>query len=151
MANPIVKEAFLIGDKIAEKQGVFLVDASFDHEKDGDFLRLYIDKDGGVGIDDCEAFSKEFDSEFDENMVKTGYCLEVSSPGVDRVLKTEREFSYYTGREVDVKLYSGIDGVKEFTAKLLGNDGQKVKLLIGDSEKEILKSNAVYIKLSFKM
>ena len=151
MANAIVKEAFIIGDKIAKEQGMYLVDASFDHEKDGDFLRLYIDKEGGVGIDDCEVFSKAFDEKFDENLIKTKYCLEVSSPGVDRTLKTEREFVYYTGRDVDVKLYSGIDGLKEFTAKLSGYDNGKIMLLIGEKEIEVSKSNAVYIKLSFKM
>ena len=151
MANPVVKETFIIGDKIAEEQGVFLVDASFDREKDGNFLRLYIDKEGGVGIDDCERFSNAFDAQFDENLIKTNYCLEVSSPGVDRTLKTEREFLYYVGREVDVKLYSAVDGAKEFTAKLAGYENEKIELLIGEKKEEIQKSNVVFIKLSFKM
>lgn len=150
MANSVENTALKIGEKIANDQNVFLVDASFDREKDGNFLRLYIDKDGGVGIDDCEAFSVAFDKEFDENIINTNYCLEVSSPGVDRVLKKEREFLYYTGRDVDVKLYSAVDGMKEFTAQLLGYENETVKLLVGEKEMEIPKSKAVYVRLSFK-
>lgn len=150
LANSVENTALKIGEKIANDQNVFLVDASFDREKDGNFLRLYIDKDGGVGIDDCEAFSVAFDKEFDENIINTNYCLEVSSPGVDRVLKKEREFLYYTGRDVDVKLYSAVDGMKEFTAQLLGYENETVKLLVGEKEMEIPKSKAVYVRLSFK-
>ena len=150
MANSVENTALKIGEEIAKEQGVFLVDVSFDKEKDGNFLRLYIDKDGGVGIDDCEAFSVAFDKEFDENIINTNYCLEVSSPGVDRVLKKEREFLYYIGRDVDVKLYSAIDGMKEFTAELLGYENETVKLLAGEKEMEIPKSKAVYVRLSFK-
>ena len=150
LANSVENTALEIGEKIAQELGVYLVDASFDKEKEGNFLRLYIDKEGGVGIDDCEAFSVTFDKEFDENLIKTNYCLEVSSPGVDRVLKKEREFLYYTGREVEVKLYSAIDGVKEFTAQLLGFENDTVKLLFSGEEIEIPKSKAVYVRLAFK-
>ncbi len=150
LANSVENTAFEIGEKIAEEMGFYLVDASFDREKEGNFLRLYIDKEGGVGIDDCEAFSVAFDKEFDENLIKTNYCLEVSSPGVDRVLKKEREFLYYLGREVEVKLYSAIDGVKEFTAQLLGFENDTVKLLFGEKEIELPKSKAVYVRLAFK-
>lgn len=150
MANSVESTALKLGERIAKEQGVFLVDVSFDKEKDGNFLRLYIDKDGGVGIDDCEAFSVAFDKEFDENIINTNYCLEVSSPGVDRELKKEREFLYYTGRDVDVKLYSAVDGMKEFTAQLLGYENETVKLLVGENEMEIPKSKAVYVRLSFK-
>lgn len=150
LANSVESTALKLGERIAKEQGVFLVDVSFDKEKDGNFLRLYIDKDGGVGIDDCEAFSVAFDKEFDENIINTNYCLEVSSPGVDRELKKEREFLYYTGRDVDVKLYSAVDGMKEFTAQLLGYENETVKLLVGENEMEIPKSKAVYVRLSFK-
>ena len=150
MANSVENIAMKIGEEIAGKMGVYLVDVSFDKEKEGNFLRLYIDKEGGVGIDDCEAFSIAFDEAFDENLIKTNYCLEVSSPGVDRVLKKEREFLYYSGREVEVKLYSAIDGVKEFTAQLSGFENDTVKLLKDNKEIEIPKSKAVYVRLAFK-
>ena len=149
MANSVEGKAFEIGEKIAEKMGFYLVDVSFDKEKEGNFLRLYIDKEGGVGIDDCESFSIAFDEAFDENLIKTNYCLEVSSPGVDRILKKEREFLYYIGREVEVKLYSAIDGIKEFTAQLLGFENDTIKLLMGEKEIEIQKSKAVYVRLAF--
>lgn len=150
LAKSVETIAFEVGERIAEEMGFYLVDASFDKEKEGNFLRLYIDKEGGIGIDDCEAFSMAFDKEFDENLIKTNYCLEVSSPGVDRVLKKEREFLYYLGRDVEVKLYSAIDGVKEFTAQLLGFENDMIKLLFGEKEIEIPKSKAVYVRLAFK-
>lgn len=150
LANSVENTALEIGEKIAKEQGVYLVDASFDKEKEGSFLRLYIDKDGGVGIDDCEAFSVAFDKMFDENTIKTNYCLEVSSPGVDRILKKEREFLYYVGRDVEVKLYSAIEGVKEFTAQLLGYENETIKLLMDGKEIEIPKSKAVYVRLAFE-
>lgn len=150
MADSIEMAALEIGEKIADEQGVYLVDVSFDHEKEGDFLRLYIDKTGGVGIDECESFSVEFDRSFDENKIKSKYCLEVSSPGVDRTLKKEREFLYYIGRDVDVKLYTAIDGVKEFTARLTGYENKVIKLLTEEKKLEIPLSKAAYVKLAFK-
>ncbi len=150
MAKSVEEIAFEIGEKIAEEQGVYLVDASFDKEKDGDYLRLYIDTAEGVGLDECEAFSNEFDSRFDENLIKSNYNLEVSSPGVDRILKKEREFRYYNGREVEVKLYSAVNGKKEFEAVLSGYEDKTVKLTVCDEEISVPLSQAVYIRLAFK-
>ena len=76
--------------------------------------------------------------------------LEVASPGADRVLKTEREFNYYAGREVDVKLYAALNGEKEFTGTLKGmSDGAAVIEYNGEVM-EIAPKQAVYIRLSFK-
>ena len=150
LANSLEKTALEIGEKIAESQGLYLVDVSFDKEKDGNYLRLYIDRDGGVGIDECEAFSRAFDEAFDENLISTNYCLEVSSPGVDRVLKKEREILYYIGREVDVKLYSAMDGVKEFTAELTGFENKEFILKYSDKELRIPQKQAATVRLSFK-
>ena len=78
-------------------------------------LCYYIDREGGVGIDECESFSRAVEVILDkEDIIPSEYSLEVSSPGVDRKLTKEREFLYYLGREVEVKLYAQKDGVKEF-------------------------------------
>lgn len=151
MAKSIKETVFEIGDKVASELSMFLVDASLDKESGEKFLRLYIDKEGGVSIDDCEKFSRAFEAQFDEiDPIGDAYCLEVNSPGVDRVLKTEREFLHYLGRDVDVKLYSAIDGKKEFCGKLTGYENDTAKIEMGDNVLEIPVSKAVYIKLMFR-
>lgn len=150
MANEIIKTAFSAGDKIAAQQGVYLVDAEYKKEAGDWYLRLFIDKEGGVGIDDCETFSRAFGEEMDRlDPIAAPYCLEVSSPGVERQLKTEREFQYYLGRRVSVKLYKAFDGKKEFDGVL--EDYQNGMVLIRDGDRTILVNpkEAVYIRLYF--
>ncbi len=151
MANKIEELAYSIGDVIAEEQGVFLVHAEYKKESGDYYLRLYIDKEGGVGIDDCENFSRRFSDRIDEiDPIEDAYVLEVSSPGADRKLITEREFNHYIGREVDVKLYAAKDGKKEISGILLGYKDSVASIDVGGEVWEIPKKDAVYIRLSFK-
>ena len=151
MAKNIKETVFKVGDKVAEELGLFLVDVSFDKESGEKFLRLYIDKPQGVSLDDCEAFSRSFENEFDKlDPIDGAYCLEVNSPGVDRTLKTDREFTHYIGKEVDVKLYSAIDGKKEFSGILRGYTPGTVVVESDGISIEIPISKAVYIKLMFR-
>ena len=151
MAGDAVKLAFETGDAIAENMGVKVIDAELKKEAGKQYLRVFIDKEGGVGIDDCEAFSKAFEAEFDKlDPIKTEYTLEVSSPGLERKLKTKREFDYFMGREVDVKLFAEKDGLKEFCGTLLDFDGKTAKI---DYLGKIISVNikeAAYIKLHFE-
>lgn len=140
-----------IGDKIAEKLGMCVVDAQFKKEDGKQFLRIFIDKDGGVGIDDCEEFSRAFGDELDKtDPIDTEYILEVSSPGVDRKLKTEREFLHYIGREVDVKLYKASDGNKEFSGILTSYEDKTATIDCGGTPLKINTKDAAYIKLHFE-
>ncbi len=151
MANKTEAVAFSIGDKIAESLGMTVVDAQFKKEGGKQYLRLFIDKDGGVGIDDCEEFSRRFSDEIDAlDPIETEYTLEVSSPGVDRKLKTEREFLHYIGRCVDVKLYKAIEGVKEFEGVLDAYSDDVVTINRGNVPLEINIKDAAYIKLHFE-
>ncbi len=151
MANKTEELAFLIGDEIAEKHEVFLVHAEYKKENGDYYLRLFIDKDGGVGIDDCESFSRELSDRLDEdNSIADAYILEVSSPGVDRKLTTEREFLHYIGSEVDVKLYAAKDGKKEISGILKGYQDGVATVETDTKSIEIPKKDAVYIRLSFK-
>lgn len=150
MANKTELLALEIGDKIAEGMGLCVVDAQFKKEAGKQYLRLFIDKEGGVGIDDCEAFSRAFGDEIDKlDPIEAEYTLEVSSPGVDRKLKTEREFLHYIGREVDVKLFKAKDGTKEFTGILKGYDGGNVTVDCG-REKTLDVKEAAFIRLHFE-
>ncbi len=151
MANQTEMLVLELSEPVAEKMGVYVVDVSYKKEKDGWFLRLFIDKEGGVGIDDCEAFSKAVEEELDRtDPIPNNYCLEVSSPGVERKLVKDREFSYYIGREVDVKLYEPIDGKKEFCGILKDYEDKTVTISTGDTDVKFEKQQAVYVKLHFE-
>ena len=134
----------------AAEQNVHVVDVTYRKEEGKNVLCFYIDKEGGRGIDECAVFSEAVETVLDEkDPIETEYSLEVSSPGVDRKLTREREFIYYTGREVDVKLYAAEDGVKEFSGILKGLDGDTAEIEVNDTIKQIPVKNAVYIKLHF--
>lgn len=152
MANEAEKLAFEVGDEVAETMGYALVDAQFKKEGKDRYLRLFIDKDGGVGIDDCEKFSRAFETEYDRrDPIDGGYILEVSSPGLDRKLKTEREFKHYIGRIVDVKLFKESDAGKEFSGTLTGFDGRTVSVECEGRNVNINPKEAAYIRLHFEI
>lgn len=152
MANKTEIQALAAGEKTASEQGVYIVDVTYKKTDDGYALCYYIDKDGGVGIDDCEAFSKAVEQVLDElDFIETNYTLEVSSPGADRQLTKEREFLYYIGREVDVKLYQARDGKKEFSGTLTDFKDNTAFVKTDDEIVDIPVKQAVYIRLSFEI
>ena len=151
MANGIETIVYEIGDPIAAAQGVFIVDAAYKKESDGWHLWIYIDKEGGVGLDECERFSRAFSDQFDAcDPIRDPYCLEVSSPGVERVLQKEREFLYYIGRRVEVKLYKAVCGLKEFNGILEGYENGTVTVNVDGQNVTFNKKEAVYIRLYFE-
>lgn len=118
--NTEVKVLPILEPIIAEK-GLELVDLEFVKEGVNWYLRVYIDKDGGVNIDDCEAVSRALEVKLDEkDPIEQAYILEVSSPGIDRPLKKDADFVKYQGEIIDVKLYKAQDGSKQYQGKLLG-------------------------------
>ncbi len=151
MASTIEKKVFKTADTVAEELGFYVVDAEYKKENDSKVLRIYVDKEGGISIDECETFSRRFEEEFDKlDIINDAYMLEVSSPGVDRVLKTEREFNYYLGRRVDVKLYKAIEGKKEFDGILKSYENKTAVVFVWDKEYSIPTAEAVYIRLFFE-
>lgn len=150
MANRIETLALELSEDTAREQGVYVVDVTYRKENGDNVLCFYIDREGGVGIDQCEAFSRAVETVLDEaDPIEQNYSLEVSSPGVDRKLVKEREFLYYIGREVDVKLYAAVDGVKEFTGILRAFADNTAEIEDAGEIKKIPVKNAVYIKLHF--
>ncbi len=103
-----------------ESLGYELVDVEFDKKQNMDSeLVIYIDKDGGVDLDDCEKVSTAIDPLIDAKCPITDpYVLVVSSPGIDRPFKTERDFVKHLGEKVDIKLYEKLNGKKDITAVL---------------------------------
>ena len=105
--------------------GYELVDVEYLKEGRDWYLRIYIDKVDGIGLDDCQKFSELIEKEIDrEDLIENAYHLEVSSPGLDRVLKKERDFVRERGKKVDVTFYAPFEGEKLITGVLLGlSDG----------------------------
>lgn len=106
---------------VVEAQGCTLWDVEYIREGGEWYLRLYIDKEGGVSINDCEAVSRPVSDLLDEaDPIEGSYTFEVSSAGLERALKKPEHFDACMGMEVDVRLYRAVDGTKEYTGTLEG-------------------------------
>ena len=134
--------------KVAEQMGFELVEVALDREPGGKYLRIYIDKPEGITLDDCEVFHKavrplleNYDYDF----------MEVSSPGIDRPLKTERDFERNLGSEVEVRLYRQKDGTKELHGILAGLDNGEILLDTPEGERRIPRKDAALVKLVVDM
>ena len=104
-----------------------LVDVEFVKEGPNKYLRVYADKEGGITIDDCELISRALEGELEkDDFIEQAYILEVSSPGIDRVLKKDFEYTKYKGRLVEIKLYKPIDKVKQLQGNLVGLIDDKI-------------------------
>ena len=114
---------------IAAEQGCSLWDVEYVKEAGAWFLRVYIDKEGGVSINDCEAVSRPLSDKLDEaDPIEGSYTLEVSSAGADRALKKPEHFAAFLGSEVEVRLYRPVEGKKEHVGVLAGYENGDVLL-----------------------
>lgn len=128
MANIVEKTVWETVETLIEGSDVELVDVEYVKEKDW-YLRVFIDKPEGVGVEDCQSLSERLESLLDErDVVPEAYILEVSSPGLDRVLKKPRDFERERGKAVEVSLYEPVDGEKLLVGTLEGFDGMALTL-----------------------
>jgi ribosome maturation factor RimP len=112
---------------ITEKHKFELVDVEYIKEGPYWYLRIYIDKPGGITIDDCQLISEEIDPILDKkNFIEQSYFLEVSSPGLERPLRKDKDFEKFKGESVEVKLFAPIDGKKVFEGELVGLIDNKI-------------------------
>lgn len=122
---------------ITNKYAFELVDIEYIKEGSQWYLRVYIDNDKGITIDDCSNVSLELAKKLDEiDPITEAYILEVSSPGLDRPLKTTRDFHKYKGEIVEISLYKAIDGIKHFEGELVGLIDENI-FIINNKNKEI--------------
>ena len=118
---------------LVEEHHFELVDVEYVKEAGTWYLRAYIDKEGGIAVDDCEVISRKLGEWLDkEDFIDESYILEVSSPGLGRPLKKEKDFIRRMGKDVDVRLYRQIDKQKEFTGALSAYDENTVTLTMED-------------------
>ena len=138
MANRsrIAQQAFDLAEPIVAAMGIDLVDCEYKKEGSAIFLRIFVDKKGGIQIDECEAVSKALDPVFDENLISGHDYFEVSSPGLDRPLKSPSDFRRHVGEEVEISLYRQINGKKKITGTIAIAGDESVCLRIGDVEEE---------------
>lgn len=120
MANRVEEAVEKIAEEILAGTDYELVDVEYVKERDW-FLRIYIDKEGGVGLDDCQEVSGLLDEKIEKlGILNDRFILEVSSPGLDRALKKEKDFKREMGKKVDITLYKPINGEKNITGVLTG-------------------------------
>lgn len=136
---------------IVEEYGFELVDVEYVKEGGTWYLRSYIDKPGGISIDDCEAVSRRLSEILDDkDYIEDSYIMEVSSPGLGRPLKKEKDFKRSLGKEVEIRTYRMIDKQKEFTGILKAYDADTVTVALdSESEKIFDKSDIALIRLAF--
>jgi ribosome maturation factor RimP len=133
---------------IAAAQGCTLWDVEYVREAGTWFLRVYIDKPGGVCIDDCEAVSRPLSDKLDEaDPIEGSYTLEVSSAGADRPLKKPEHFAQFMGQEVEVRLYRAMDGAKEYVGNLADYRDGDVTVETPEGLKTFVKKDVAQVRL----
>ena len=144
-----VNTVWEIAEPIAQSLGLEIWDVRFEKEGADWFLRVFIDKEGGVSIDDCVDMSHAIDKPLDEaDPIEQSYCLEVSSPGLERDLKRDAHFEKSLGEKIMVKLIRPVDGQREFKGTLGSYDNGNFELLLEDGTKLMInKKETSYVKL----
>ena len=134
-----------------EDKGFELVDVEYVKEGGNWYLRAYIDKPGGITVDDCEVISRSLSDKLDEeDFIEGAYILEVSSPGLGRPLKKEKDFVRNMGQEVELRTYRAIEKQKEFRGILDAYDKSSITLEGEEGEKLVFdRSNVALVRLAF--
>ena len=133
---------------IVEAHGCTLWDVEYVREGSERFLRLYLDKEGGVDINDCEAISRAVDPILDEkDPIQGSYHFEVCSAGLERALKRPSDFERFMGSNITVKLYRPRNGLKEIPCVLRGYDNGKVTVEAGKETITFEKSEVALVRL----
>lgn len=150
MAKNTVSRVWGIAEPIAEELGLILWDVCFEKEGANHYLRLFIDKADGVGIDDCVNMSHAMDAPLDEaDLIDCAYNLQVSSPGIERKLTRDFHFDYAMGEKVIVKLIRPFEGQREFKGVLIdySEEGDVTIELDEDNTMTAQKKEIAWVKL----
>ena len=136
---------------IIEAHGFELVDVEYVKEAGNWYLRSYIDKPGGITVDDCEIVSRAFSDKLDEeDFIEDSYIMEVSSPGLGRPLKKEKDYERSMGKELEIRTYRAVGGQKEFYGILTAYDSNSVTVKEENGEEKTFRKNEIaLIRLAF--
>lgn len=146
--SKIVKTVWSLAEPVVKGLGCELWDVEYIKEAGSWFLRVYIDKDGGVSISDCEAVSRALDTLLDEHdPIEESYVFEVSSAGAERELKRPSDFERFMGENVEVKLYKAVDGQKTFVGKLTGYSEGGVTIEASENQISFDKGQVANVRL----
>ena len=136
---------------IIDENSYELVDVEYVKEGADYYLRVYADKEGGINIDDCVLISRALEAKLDEeDRIENAYILEVSSPGLTRPLKKDKDFNRSIGKAVDIKLFTKINGVKELTAVLENFTDEDISITYNDELINIKRKDIAMIRLAFE-
>ena len=136
---------------ILERNNFELVDVEYVKEGSTWYLRAYIDKEGGITVDDCEIVAREMNEILDrEDYIEDSYVFEVSSPGLGRPLKKEKDYIRSMGKELEIRTYRSMNGSKEFYGVLTGYDDDTVTIQTEEDKKlTFAKTDIALIRLAF--
>lgn len=150
MANIEEKVEVLVKQKI-EELGYKLYDVEYTKEGKNYFLRIYIDSENGIGLEDCEKTTNAINDILDKaDYIKNEYFLEVSSPGIERILRRDIHLQESIGMNVEVKLFKPIDKQKNLSGVLEKFDKENIYLKISSGEKIIARSGIAQIKTKYE-
>ena len=138
-------------EPVIRENGFELVDVEYVKEAGTWYLRAYIDKPGGITIGDCEKVSRALSDLLDaEDFIEEAYVLEVSSPGLGRPLKKEKDFARSIGRDVEVKLFRAVDRQKSFEGTLKAYDRTTITITLPEEKDMVLdRENIALVRLAF--
>ena len=134
---------------ILEAKGFSLVDVEYVREGSDNYLRAYVDKPGGININDCVAVSEEMNEILDrEDYIADPYTFEVSSPDLSRPLKKDKDFERNVGNDLEIKTYKPVNGSKEFVATLDSYDGDTITVHDDNGEFVLQRSDLALVRIA---
>ena len=148
MPETVIKRVEAVALPVLEESGLELVEVQYRREQNGWILRLIIDKQDGISLNDCATVSREISQLLDiENFIDQAYNLEVTSPGLDRPLKSMAEFERFVGQKAKIKTIDPIAGEHAFIGKINRTEGESIVLEVGTKEVTILFSQVAKARL----
>ena len=146
--SKITEKVTALARPIVEEEGCSLWDVEYVREAGTNYLRIYIDRQGGVDIADCERISRRLDPVLDEaDPIPDSYVFEVGSAGIERELKRPGDFEAFLGSEVEVKLYQPVDGQKAFVGRLVSYDGGTTEIEVKGKSYRFSKQQTAQVRL----
>ncbi len=146
--SKITEKVIELARPVVEEEGCSLWDVEYLKEAGSWYLRIYIDKEDGVSIDDCERISRRLDPMLDEaDPIPDSYVFEVGSAGAERELKRPSDFEQFMGSQVEIKLYQPMAGRKAFVGKLVSYENGGVTISAGKDTFEFTKAQIAQVRL----